>query len=38
MLYSVVLVSAIHQHESAVDIHMSPPSSTYCLFLKIKKN
>ena len=29
MLYSVVLVSAIHQHESAVDMHMSSPSSTY---------
>ena len=24
MLYNFVLVSAIHQHESAVDIHMSP--------------
>ena len=26
LLYNVVLVSAIHQHESATDIHMSPPS------------
>ena len=26
MLYNIVLVSAIHQHESAVDIRMSPPS------------
>ena len=28
MLYNIVLVSAIHQHESATGIHMSPPSST----------
>ena len=26
MLYNIVLVSAIHQHESAIGIHMSPPS------------
>ena len=26
MLYSVVLVSAIHQHESATGMHMTPPS------------
>lgn len=25
MLYSIVLVSAIHQQESAIGIHMSPP-------------
>ena len=28
MLYSVVLVSAIHQHESAARKHTSPPSRT----------
>ena len=28
MLYSIVLGSAIHQHESAISIHMSPPSRT----------
>ena len=27
-LYNNVLVSAIHHHESAIDIHMSPPSWT----------
>jgi len=27
LLYNVVLVSAIHQHGSAIGIHMSPPSS-----------
>ena len=26
MLYNIVLVSAIHQHESARGIHVSPPS------------
>ena len=26
MLYNIVLVSAMHQHESAIDIHMSSPS------------
>ena len=26
LLYNIVLVSAIHQHESATGIHMSPPS------------
>ena len=26
MLYNVVLVSAIHQHEWAIGVHMSPPS------------
>ena len=28
MLYNIVLVSAIQQHESATGIHMSPPSGT----------
>ena len=27
MLYNVVWVSAVHQHESAIGIHMSPPTS-----------
>jgi len=27
MLYSIVLVSAKHQYESAIGIHMSPPTS-----------
>ena len=26
LLYNIVLVSAIHQHESAISIHMSPRS------------
>ena len=26
MLYNIVLISAIHQHESAIGVHMSPPS------------
>ena len=26
MLYNMVLVSAIHQHESAIGIHGSPPT------------
>ena len=26
MLYNIVLVSAIHQHESAINIHISPSS------------
>ena len=26
LLYRIVLVSAKHQHESAIGIHMSPPS------------
>ena len=26
MMYNIVLVSAIHQHESAIGIHVSPPS------------
>ena len=29
LLYSIVLVSAIHQHKSAIGIHMSPPSWTF---------
>ena len=28
MLYNIVLVSAVHQHESAIGEHMSSPSST----------
>ena len=28
MLYNSMLVSSIHQHESATDTHMSPPSRT----------
>ena len=28
MLYNILMVSAIHQHESATSIHMSPPSWT----------
>ena len=28
MLYNIVLASAIHQHESAIGIYMSPPSGT----------
>ena len=28
LLYTILLVSAIHQHESATGIHMSPPSWT----------
>ena len=28
LLYNIVLVSAIHQHESAIGIHMFPPSWT----------
>ena len=28
MLYNIVVVSAIHQHESATGIHMSPHSGT----------
>ena len=28
LLYSIVLVSAKHQHESAIGIPMSPPSCT----------
>ena len=27
-LYNIVLVSAIHQYESAIGVHMSPPSWT----------
>ena len=26
LLYSITMVSAIHQHELAIGIHMSPPS------------
>ena len=26
LLYNIMLVSAMHQHESAIGIHMSPPS------------
>ena len=26
LLYNTVLVSAIHQHESAIGMHMPPPS------------
>ena len=26
LLYNIVLVSGIHQHESAIGIHISPPS------------
>ena len=29
MLYNIVLVSAKHLHESAIGIHMSPPSQDY---------
>ena len=29
MLYKIVLVSAKHQHESAIGIHMSSPSETF---------
>ena len=29
LLYNVVLLSAIHQHESAIGIHTSPPSQMY---------
>ena len=32
LLYNIVLVSAIHQHESAICVHMSPPSWTSHLF------
>ena len=28
MLYNIVLVSAVHQYQSAIGIHMSPPSGT----------
>lgn len=28
MLYSAVLVSSIHRRESAIGVHMSPPSCT----------
>ena len=28
ILYRIVLVSSIHQHESAIGVHMSPPSCT----------
>ena len=31
MLYGFVLVSAIHQHESAIGIHVSTPSHPYRL-------
>ena len=36
MTYNIVMVSAIHQHESAMGMHMSPPSWTpshYYLFI-----
>ena len=26
MLYNIMLVSAIHEHESAIALHMSPPT------------
>ena len=26
LLYNIVLVSAVHQHESGLDIHISPPA------------
>ena len=29
LLYNIVLVSAMYQHELAIGIHMSPPSSTF---------
>ena len=29
LLYNVVLVSATQQHESAISIHISPPSHPY---------
>ena len=28
LLYNIVMVSVIHQHESAIGIHMSHPSRT----------
>ena len=28
LLHNIVLASAIHQHESAIGIHVSPPSFT----------
>ena len=28
LLYNIVLISAMHQHESAIGIHISPPSWT----------
>ena len=28
LLYNIVLVPAIHQHESVIGIHTSPPSTT----------
>ena len=28
IIYSIVMISAIHQHESTIGIHMSPPSWT----------
>ena len=31
LLYNIVLASATHQHESAIGIHMSPPSWTLLL-------
>ena len=29
MLYNIVLVSATHQHKSAIGMHMLPPSRTF---------
>ena len=28
MLYNIGLISAMHQHELAIGVHMSPPSGT----------
>ena len=33
LFYSSVLVSAIHQHESTIGIHISPPSCFLLLFI-----
>ena len=33
LFYNSVLVSAIHQHESTIGIHMSPPSCFLLLFI-----
>ena len=38
MLYNVVLVSAIHQRESAIGIHMSPPSNSFKRREKVRRS